>query len=144
VADKAINFIQLVHMLQKQDALFTGPRSIAKEINITYHYSCHLKRECGIETEPREVLSAVPGVNWIEMDEADRCCGFAGSYSMKLPEISSELLKRKIKNIENSGAEIVLVDCPGCLLWLKLGLEKAKSKIRVLHSAVFLAQLIQK
>ena len=144
VADKTISFIQLIDILQKQDAFLTGSsQSPAKEINITYHYSCHLKRECGIETPPRQVLSAVPGINWLEMDEADRCCGFAGSYSMKLPEISSELLKRKIKNIEKSGAEIVVVDCPGCLLWIRRGLEKAKSKIRVLHSAAFLAQLIK-
>jgi Fe-S oxidoreductase len=144
VADKTINFIQLIDILQKQDAFPTESRYPANEINITYHYSCHLKRECGIETQPREVLSGIPGVKWIEMNEADRCCGFAGSYSMKLPEISAELLERKIKNIEKSGAEIVVVDCPGCLLWLKRGLEKAKSKIQVLHSAVFLAQLIQK
>jgi iron-sulfur cluster protein len=145
VAGKTIHFIQLSDILQKQDAFLTGSsQSPAKEINITYHYSCHLKRECGIETQPREVLSEVPGVNWLEMDEADRCCGFAGSYSMKLPEISSELLKRKIKNIEKSGAEIVVVDCPGCLLWIRRGLEKAKLKIQVLHSAVFLAQLIKK
>jgi len=144
VADKTINFIHLMDILQKQDAFLTGYLLAAKEINITYHYSCHLKRECELETQPRDVLSAIPGVNWIEMDEADRCCGFAGSYSMKLPEISSELLKRKIKNIEKSGAEIVVVDCPGCLLWIKRGLEKARSKIQVLHSAVFLAQLIQK
>jgi iron-sulfur cluster protein len=140
VADKTINFIHLMDILRKQGAFLTGYPTPAKEINITYHYSCHLKRECEIETQPRDVLSGIPGVNWIEMDEADRCCGFAGSYSMKLPEISSELLKRKIKNIEKSGAEIVVVDCPGCLLWLRRGLEKTKSKIRVLHSAVFLAE----
>ncbi len=144
VAEKTINFIQLIHILQKQSAFLTESPSPAKKINITYHYSCHLKRECEIETQPRDVLSAIPGVNWIEMDEADRCCGFAGSYSMKMPEISAELLNRKIKNIEKSGAEIVVVDCPGCLLWLRRGLEKAKSKIQVLHSAVFLAQFIQK
>ena len=140
VADKTIHFIQLIDILQKQDAFLTKSRPPAKKIDITYHYSCHLKRECGIETQPRDVLTALPGVDWLEMNEADRCCGFAGSYSMKLPEISSELLKRKIKNIEKSGAEIVVVDCPGCLLWLRRGLEKAKSKIQVLHSAVFLTE----
>ncbi|UCH97821.1 MAG: LUD domain-containing protein, partial [Candidatus Aminicenantes bacterium] len=139
-ADKTMDFIQLVYLMQKQGAFLTGSGSLVKEINITYHYSCHLKRECGIETEPGEVLSVLPGVNWLEMDEADRCCGFAGSYSMKLPEISAELLAGKIKNIEKSGAEIVVVDCPGCLLWLRRGLQKTKSKIQVLHSAVFLAQ----
>jgi len=73
------------------------------------------------------------------MEEADCCCGFAGSYSIKLPEISSELLKRKIQNIKKSGAEIVVTDCPGCLLWLRHGLQTVRSKIKVYHSAVFLA-----
>jgi iron-sulfur cluster protein len=140
VARQSDNFIQLVHILQNQGAFPGSSHSPTREIKITYHYSCHLKRECGIENEPCEVLTSIPGVKWIEMAEADRCCGFAGSYSMKLPEISAELLERKIKNIEKSGAEIVVVDCPGCLLQLRRGLEKAKSKIRVLHSAVFLAE----
>ncbi|MCP5106563.1 MAG: (Fe-S)-binding protein, partial [bacterium] len=106
---------------------------------VTYHYSCHLKRSCGIEEEPREVISSIPGVRWLEMEEADRCCGFAGTYSMKLPEISSELLERKIKNIEKSGAQVVLTDCPGCLLSLRNGLKKANSDIQAYHTAVFLA-----
>jgi len=140
-ADKIIDFIQLFHMLQKEGFSQKKVKSIQfeKEIPITYHYSCHLKRDCGIEKEPQEVLSAIPGVKWIDMDEADRCCGFAGSYSIKLPEISSELLKRKIQNIKKSGAEIVVTDCPGCLLWLRYGLKTVKSKVKVYHSAVFLA-----
>ena len=141
IAGKTIAFIQLFHMLQKKGVFQTSKQSATaeKNIKITYHYSCHLKRELGIEKEPREVLSAVPGAEWLEMKEADRCCGFAGTYSLKLPEISSELLQRKIKNIKASGAEIVLVDCPGCLLSLRQGLEAVKSKIQAHHSAVFLA-----
>ncbi|NIM16264.1 MAG: 4Fe-4S dicluster domain-containing protein [Candidatus Aminicenantes bacterium] len=140
VAEKTVDFIRLIHMLQKQGLLYGKRTSSAKEIKVTYHYSCHLKRDSGIDAEPREVVSAIPGVQWIEMDEADRCCGFAGTYSMKLPEISSQLLKQKIENIEKSGAEILLVDCPGCLTWLRHGLETANSNIRVLHTAVFLAE----
>jgi Fe-S oxidoreductase len=135
-AEKTVDFIQLFHTLQKKEGDRTNGR---RKINITYHYSCHLRRSSGIEKEPREVLSAVPGVHWIEMDEADRCCGFAGTYSMKLPEISLELLERKIENIEKSGAEIVLTDCPGCLLSLRNGLKTAGSDIRAYHTAVFLA-----
>jgi Fe-S oxidoreductase len=140
-AEKTFDFIRLIHMLQQQGLFQKKPSDGGKEIKVTYHYSCHLKRDSGIEAEPREVVSAIPGMQWIEMDEADRCCGFAGTYSMKLPEISSELLKRKIENIEKSGAEILLVDCPGCLTWLRHGLAAAKSTIRVLHTAVFLAEL---
>jgi Fe-S oxidoreductase len=146
VAEKTVDFIRLIHMLQKQglfiNTLQNGkPSAGGKEIKVTYHYSCHLKRDSGIEAEPREVVSAIPGARWIEMEEADRCCGFAGTYSMKLPEISSELSGRKIENIEKSGAQILLVDCPGCLTWLRHGLAAAKSHVRALHTAVFLAEL---
>jgi len=136
VGEKAVDFIKLIHMLWRAGKFeVKGP---GKDVVVTYHYSCHLKRSCGVDVEPRELLSSVPGVRWVEMEEADRCCGFAGTYSMKLPEISSELLERKIRNIEKSGAEIVLTDCPGCLLSLRNGLKKANSNIQAHHTAVFL------
>jgi iron-sulfur cluster protein len=142
-AEKTFDFIRLIHMLQKQGLFYEKPLSNGNGIKVTYHYSCHLKRDSGIEAEPREVVSTIPGVQWIEMNDADRCCGFAGTYSMKLPEISSELLKQKIENIEKSGADILLVDCPGCLTWLRHGLETVNSRVRVLHTAVFLAEQLK-
>lgn len=138
VAEKTVDFIKLIHTLWKEGVFeVTGP---GVDVSVTYHYSCHLKRSCGVDREPQEVVSSVPGVRWVEMAEADRCCGFAGTYSMKLPEISSELLERKIKNIEESGAKIVLTDCPGCLLSLRNGLKKENSNIQAYHTAVFLAK----
>jgi iron-sulfur cluster protein len=137
-AHRTFDFIQLFYQLTREDLSYKDKKQDT-EVVVTYHYSCHLKRSSGVDKEPREVLSAVPGVKWVEMDEADRCCGFAGSYSIKLPEISSELLKRKIENIQKSGAEIVLTDCPGCLLSLRRGLEAVQSKIKAYHSAEFLA-----
>ncbi len=145
-ADKTVDFIKLYHALQKQGMFAAGEADSSEETNfavaidVTYHYSCHLKRSSGIDKEPREVLTAIPGIRWLKMDEADRCCGFAGTYSMKLPEVSAELLQRKIKCIEKSGAQIVLTDCPGCLLSLRNGLKAAGSDVQAFHSAVFLAQ----
>jgi iron-sulfur cluster protein len=137
-AEKTIDFIKLIHMLWK-DGYFriTGE---GEPVDVTYHYSCHLKRSSGIDREPREVLSSLPGVRWIEMAEADRCCGFAGTYSIKLPEISNELLDRKIENIKKSGTQVVLTDCPGCLMSLRNGLKRANVNIQVLHTAVFLSK----
>jgi Fe-S oxidoreductase len=134
VAVKTFDFIELLHKLKKQPG--GEPKAKAGEkIKITYHYSCHLKRSSGIFREPRELLSAIRGIEWVEMEEADRCCGFAGTYSMKFPEISSELLKRKIKKIVASGAKLVVVDCPGCLLSLRGGLESQNIPVRACHSA---------
>ncbi len=146
VAAKAVDFISFVHLLQEENREWIDlPEKMKhRPAAVTYHYSCHLKNELGVREEPREVLSELPGVEWLEMKEADRCCGFAGTYSVKLPEISGELLKRNVGNIKKSGASNVLVDCPGCLLSLRTGLEQANSRIRALHSAVFMAERLKK
>jgi Fe-S oxidoreductase len=103
-------------------------------IEVTYHDSCHLNRGLGVKKEPREILNALKHLKFKEMDEADRCCGFGGSYCIKLPEVSAEMLERKLRNIENSGAALVVVDCPGCLMSLRGGLDTKKSNTKVLHS----------
>jgi iron-sulfur cluster protein len=140
LAAKTFDFIKLFHKLNQKDPVDFNPKPSGGKVRVTYHYSCHLKRSSGIETEPKELLSALPGVAWLDMEEADRCCGFAGTYNLKLPEISRELMKRKIENIEQSGADIVAVDCPGCLLALRHGLKQAHSDIEALPSALLLAR----
>ena len=109
-------------------------------LKITYHDSCHLKRSMGVFTEPRKILSDIAGVKLIEMKESDRCCGFAGSYSIKFPEISGPILDRKMKNIEETGADVVVVDCPGCLMQISGGLDKKNPKIKVIHTAELLLE----
>ncbi len=109
-------------------------------MKITYHDSCHLKRSMGVFAEPRKILSDTAGVELIEMKESDRCCGFAGSYSIKFPEISGPILDRKMKNIEETGADYVLVDCPGCLMQIGGGLDKKNPKIKVMHTAELLLE----
>jgi iron-sulfur cluster protein len=142
LAVKTFDFIQLFRKLYDEDPVDLKPESSAGEekVRVTYHYSCHLKRSSGIEAEPKALLSRLSGVEWLDMEEADRCCGFAGTYNLKLPEISGELMRRKIENIEQSGAHIVAVDCPGCLLALRHGLKQAHSDIEALPSAVILAR----
>jgi len=109
-------------------------------MKITYHDSCHLKRSMGVFAEPRKLLSDTAGVQLIEMKESDRCCGFAGSYSIKFPEISGPILDRKMNNIEETGADYVLVDCPGCLMQIGGGLDKKNPKIKVMHTAELLLE----
>lgn len=105
---------------------------------ITYHDSCHLKRSMGVYAEPRKLLNDISGVQLIEMKESDRCCGFAGSYSIKFPELSGPILERKLANIEETGADFVVVDCPGCLMQISGGLDKKNPKIKVIHTAELL------
>ena len=78
------------------------------------------------------------------MTDCDKCCGFGGSYSIKYPEISQEVLKNKLENIKLTGADLVAVDCPGCKLQIEGGLEAAGSSIRVEHSATLVARRLRK
>ncbi len=107
---------------------------------VTYHDSCHLKRGCGVWREPRQLL-AKAGWQLMEMERADRCCGFGGTYSFAShPEISREITKDKINSILRSGADTVAVDCPGCLIMLRGALEKRGLPQRVAHTMELLAE----
>lgn len=111
-----------------------------KEMNITYHDSCHLKRSLGVYKEQRELLSKTNGVHLTEMEECDVCCGFGGSYSVQFPEISAPILENKINHIEETGADYVVVDCPGCMMQIKGGLDARGLPIKVKHTAEVIAE----
>ncbi|HEY6838508.1 MAG TPA: (Fe-S)-binding protein [Geobacteraceae bacterium] len=111
---------------------------------VTYHDACHLKRGCGVYEEPRRVLTEVAGVEIVEMADCDKCCGFGGSYSIKYPEISQEVLKNKLENIAATGVRTVAVDCPGCKLQIEGGLEASGSTIAVEHSATLVARTLKR
>ncbi|MFZ5634784.1 MAG: L-lactate dehydrogenase (quinone) large subunit LdhH [Bacillota bacterium] len=117
---------------------FNPGGGMGKGKKITYHDSCHLKRKLGVFTEPRELLSGL-GYDLAEMKWPDRCCGFGGSYSARFPEISGPILEAKIRDILETGAEMVATDCPGCLLQISGGLDARDCRgIRVMHTAELL------
>ncbi len=106
---------------------------------VTYHDSCHLKRGAGVWREPRQLIET-SGHELVEMDHADRCCGFGGSYSLTShPDIAKKILSDKIQDIEKSGADCVAMDCPGCMMQMRGGLEKKESKVEVAHTIELLA-----
>lgn len=110
-----------------------------QNIRVTYHDACHLAHGQQIRNEPRELLKATPGVTLVEMDESDRCCGSAGIYNLTQPKLAKELLNRKWERIVETGAEIVVTGNPGCLAWIQQAASESNSKIRVVHTALFLA-----
>ncbi len=85
-------------------------------ISTTWHDPCHLKKELGVWKEPRALLSEVS--DFREMERADLCCGFGGSFSMSHPEISLSLRKEKRRYIRESGAQNLVTACPGCIIFL--------------------------
>ncbi len=109
---------------------------------VTYHDSCHLKRTLNVSQQPRELLQQA-GYEIAEMYEADMCCGMGGSYSLKLPEISAPILERKLKNIKATGAPLVLMDCPGCVMQIRGGLDKNGGAIEVQHTVQRLADALE-
>jgi len=112
-------------------------------ISVTYHDACHLKRGCGVYEEPRQVLRELANAKIQEMTDCDKCCGFGGSYSIKYPEISQEVLKNKLANINETGVGILAVDCPGCKLQIEGGLEASGSKMRVEHTATLVRERME-
>lgn len=132
---KSIDFVKLVDQLK-----LNGNKG-GRKLPVTYHTSCHLKRSMGIFDEPRRVLENF-GCKVTEMKETDRCCGLAGSYAVKFPEISAPILERKLNHIEDTRTKIVAVDCPGCLMQIQGGLDKRNSSIKVRHTAEILAERV--
>lgn len=93
----------------------------ARPRTVTYHSSCHL-RAAGVTKEPRQILADLPGVTFVEMQDADRCAGGAGTYVVKDYDTSQRIFARKRHAVELSGAEVVATSCPACMIQLKNGL----------------------
>jgi len=110
---------------------------------ITYHSSCHLLRELGIDRQPRALLNAVKGAEFVELPHSDECCGFGGVFSAEYPEISSAMLKRKIDNIDKSGASIVVSCDAGCITNINGGLHRMGKNQRVVHIAEILDHTVK-
>ncbi len=103
-----------------------------KRIRVTYHDPCHLRSK-GITKEPRQILKALPQVEYIEMSDAGTCCGFGGTYSVYHPENSKRIGAKKAANITDSGAELVATDCPGCIMQLQDSINHAEGNQRSVH-----------
>ena len=106
---------------------------------VTFHDSCHALRELGISSQPRDLLRSVSGVDLVEMDMADACCGFGGTFSIKYPEVSKSMLQEKTDSIINSGADAVVSTDMGCLMNIKGLVSRKKLPVKVLHLAELLA-----
>ncbi|MEM2102258.1 MAG: heterodisulfide reductase-related iron-sulfur binding cluster, partial [Candidatus Bathyarchaeia archaeon] len=89
------------------------------KMKVTYHDPCHLNRGQGIHDEPRQLIKLIPGITFIEMEEADRCCGSGGGVRTGRRPLSMALARRKAEFIIKSGAEAVITECPFCLIQIR-------------------------
>lgn len=107
---------------------------------ITYHSSCHLLRGLGVDKQPRVLLAAVKNAEFVELPDTGDCCGFGGIFSVEHPEISAAMLKRKLNNIDASGASVVVSCDAGCVTNINGGLHRVGMTQRAMHIAELLDQ----
>jgi len=105
---------------------------------VTYHDPCHLRRGQGVWKQPRELLKMIDGLEFVELPEADWCCGMAGTQIITHYETSLNVLKRKTDNLAATGAEYAASGCPVCRMQLNLGVTRAGLRMRVTHPVVLL------
>jgi L-lactate dehydrogenase complex protein LldE len=106
---------------------------------VTYHDSCHLLRELHIRRQPRELLQHVQGLELVELNFSEECCGFGGTFAIKFPEISGAMGDVKTTHIEASGADFVTSCDPSCLLHIEGVLRRKGARARTIHLASILA-----
>jgi glycolate oxidase iron-sulfur subunit len=102
-------------------------------LTVTYQDSCHLAHGQRIRTAPRKLLEAVPGIEFREMALADQCCGSAGIYNVVENQMSMEILKRKMEDVNRTGADVIATANPGCILQLRVGATMHGKGQRVVH-----------
>jgi L-lactate dehydrogenase complex protein LldE len=105
---------------------------------VTYHDSCHLLRGLHESQSPRTLLGKLKGAELVPLPGADECCGFGGSFAVRLPEVSSQILAKKLANVESTGAGCLVACDAGCLMQMGGGLTRAKSRVRAVHLAELL------
>jgi L-lactate dehydrogenase complex protein LldE len=128
-----LSFLRDVLGLESVGARYDG--------TVTYHDSCSGLRELGVHDQPRALLAAVDGLELVEMEDADVCCGFGGTFCVKYPQISERLVQDKVRNVQASGADTLLGGDLGCLLNMAGRLRREQVPVRVFHTVEVLADM---
>jgi len=137
LAGKVRDFTEVAHSLRPLQGL--GEMNV----RVTYHDPCHLSKYQELAEAPRELLRMIPGVEYVELPEADWCCGGAGSYNIAHYDLSMKVLDRKMDNIEKTQADVVATACPACMIQLAYGVRKRGLNMQVQHVAEALARAME-
>ncbi len=113
------------------------------KFRVTYHDPCHLKKGLGIYQSPREILRSISNAEFIEMDEADACCGFGGIFSLNHYDLASNIGERKAESIRRSSAQVVATGCPGCKIHIEDSLNRAGFSVSVKHTVELLDEALE-
>lgn len=129
VSDKVMDISQFVAL--HCDLSQLGPIPI----KVTYHDPCHLVRGMNVSVEPRKILRAIPNLEYVEMADANRCCGAGGSFSASYYELSRKINDKKLDNAEGTGTDYIVTGCSSCRMHITDGLSQRGSSMKVLHTA---------
>jgi glycolate oxidase iron-sulfur subunit len=105
---------------------------------VTYHDPCHLRRAQRVWQQPRALLDLIDGLEFVELPEADWCCGSAGSQLITHYETSLKVMDRKLDNLDRTGAQVIASGCPGCQMQLLTGIRRHGLAVRVVHPVTLL------
>lgn len=106
---------------------------------LTWHDACHALRDLNVHGEPRRLINHVRDAEFVELENADSCCGFGGTFSVKYPEISVAILDQKIEAIERAGVTAVVSGDASCLMQIGGRLSRTGSSVRAMHLSELLA-----
>ena len=109
---------------------------------VTFHAPCHLCRGLGVTEAPRSLIRAA-GFEFVPAAEEQTCCGFGGTYSSKFPEISAQILDKKLDDAGRTGAAVLVTECPGCVMQLRGGAVKRNADFKVMHLAELMARNVK-
>ncbi len=108
-------------------------------LKVTYHDPCHLVRGMKVKEQPRQIIRSIPGVDFIEMNKPDTCCGSGGSFSLYHYELSTKINNYKVEDINRTGAEVLVTGCSACRMHIEDGLNRqAEHPVKVMHTAQLL------
>ncbi len=125
-AKKIIPFSQFMNTVVGVDPIKGKGRKTA------FHSPCHLCRGLGVKQAPKDLINK-SGNRYVATLEEETCCGFGGSFSANFPAVSHEILTQKLADVEKSGADLLVTECPGCVMQLRGGALKQGRDIRVIH-----------
>jgi L-lactate dehydrogenase complex protein LldE len=106
---------------------------------VTYHPTCHSLRVLGVGDRPLRLLRAVRGIDLVELERADECCGFGGTFAVKNADTSIAMLSDKLADVIDTRAEVCVSADTSCLMHIGGGLRRQRSGVRTLHLAEVLA-----
>ena len=109
---------------------------------VGYDDPCHLIHGQGVRTQPRELLRAIPGIEFVEIEGADQCCGSAGIYNIVQNELSMMILDAKMEQIRKAKIDVLATGNPGCMFQFRYGAVRAGLKLEVVHPVELLARAL--